>query len=171
MIAFRTFEQAPPGEVPIGIPLDYPWTMRVCNEEQSIALAKEGWIVVSQEQYDAHVLSLEERYSAWEATRQAIAIEAAIAQAMAFGQSILIGFRAENVAMGVIQDNMTGWLLNKLSPVMDAILTGSLAESITRLKAIPVAEYDGKYMTVPRMIQFINKIETYLGVPLTTELV
>lgn len=99
-----------------------------------------------------------------------IRIQQAIADAMAFGQKILIDFRAENVAMGVLQDNMTGWLLNKLSSVMDAVLTGSLTEAIARLKAIPTSEYDGKYMTVPRMIQFINKIEVYLGVPLTTEL-
>lgn len=99
-----------------------------------------------------------------------IRIQQAIADAMAFGQKILIDFRAENVAMGVLQDNMTGWLLNKLSSVMDAVLTGSLTEAIARLKAIPTVEYDGKYMTVPRMIAFINKIETYLGLPLTTEL-
>jgi len=99
-----------------------------------------------------------------------IRVQEAISKATLFGQDILIQFRAENVAMGVLQYNMTGWLLNKLSAVMDAILTGSLTESIARLKAIPIAEYDGKYMTVPRMIQFINKIETYLGLPLTTEL-
>ena len=170
MIAFRTFQQAPSSEVPIGIPLDYPWNMRVCDEQEAASLGKQGWIVLSQDQYDAHVLSLEERYNAWEASKQAIAIEAAIADAMAFGQNILITFRAENVAMGVLQDNMTGWLLTKLSSVMDAVLTGSLSEAILRLKAIPVAEYDGKYMTVPRMIQFINKIEAYLGLPFTTEL-
>jgi hypothetical protein len=129
-----------------------------------------GFSLLTEEEYAEFVSSIQPEIDAWNATRQALQIEAAIAQAMAFGQNILITFRAENVAMGVLQDNMTGWLLTKLSSVMDAILTGSLSEAIVRLKAIPIAEYDGKYMTVPRMIQFINKIEVYLGVPLTTEL-
>lgn len=170
MIAFKTFGQAPAASVPTGMPLDNPWMMQYCAEDEVQSLRASGWKVLSDDAYQAYVDSLADVMAAYETSLPALYIQGLVTSAMMFGQQILIQFRAENVAMGIMQDNMTGWLLEKLSSVMEAILAGSLSEAIVRLKAVPIAEYDGKYLTVPRMISFINKIEVYLGIPLTTEL-
>ena len=170
MIAFRTFQQAPREEVPLGIPLDYPWTARMCTEDQITSLRKEGWIVVTQEEYDANVLSLQERYDAWQEARLRLGIEEVVSSASRFGSELMITFAAENVLLGITQEGKTGEVLTKLAGVQLAMQAGSLYEAITRIRAIPLEEYDTKYITEARLLVFINKIEEYLGLPLSTEI-
>jgi hypothetical protein len=97
-------------------------------------------------------------------------VKQSINNAMVFGQSLLLDFSTENVLMGITQEGKTGEVLSKLSTVLPAIQSGSLYEAISRIKSIPSSDYDSKYITEARLLIFINKIEVYLGIPLSTEL-
>lgn len=96
-----------------------------------------------------------------------IATQKAVAAAMAFGQNLMTEFAAENVMLGITQDGKTGEVLDKMAPVMAALQSGSLYEAISRAQAIDPADYDEKYVTHARLWAFINKLEAYLGLPLS----
>lgn len=170
MLAFKTFSQAPPSDVPPGIPLDYPWVFRLCTELEAESLKKDGWVVTTQENFGNHVASLSERYDAWQTARTQLGIESIVSDATRFGQGLLVSFAAENVLMGITQEGKTGEVMDKLALVLPAVQAGSLYLAIERIRAIPSSEYDTKYVTAARLITFINKIETYLGMPLSNAL-
>lgn len=94
-------------------------------------------------------------------------IQRIVADAMAFGQKLMTEFAAENVMLGITQDGKTGEVLDKMAPVMAALQSGSLYEAISRAQAIDPADYDDKYVTHARLWAFINKLEAYLGLPLS----
>ena len=171
MIAYKPFSQAPAANTPVGIPSDYPWVMRQLREQEDISkLKKEGWIILTDIEYEEHIASLSERYLAWETARTQLGIEGVVSAATRFGQEIMVSFAAENVLLGITQEDKTGEVLNTLTGVLAAIQAASLYEVIIRIKAIPETDYDLKYITEARLVAFCNKIETYLGLPLTTEL-
>lgn len=93
-----------------------------------------------------------------------------IEAAKKFGNEISNEFSAENVLLGISADNMTGTVLNALAGVLVACTAGSLKEAITRTKALPSESKDAKYVTDARLLAFVNKIETYLQIPLSTTL-
>lgn len=95
-------------------------------------------------------------------------VKIVIQNAMNFGNGLIMEFAAENVAMGITQDGMTGVVRRNCSQVIDCLLTGSLYDAIIELRAIPEDKKDAKYLTNARLLIFINKIETYLGIPLST---
>lgn len=97
-------------------------------------------------------------------------VENIIQLAMTFGAKLLREFAAQNVLLGITQEGKTGEVLTKLMNVQLAVQAGSLYEAIDRIRAIPPTDYDGKYITEARLLTFINKIEAYLGLPLSTEL-
>lgn len=95
------------------------------------------------------------------------ATEVAVANAIMFGQKLITEFAAENVRLGITQDGQTGVVLDKMAPTMTALQSGSLYEAMTRALAIDPQDYDAKYVTHARLMTFINKIEAYLGLPLS----
>lgn len=97
-------------------------------------------------------------------------IEQIVSAASQFGQSLVITFAAENVLLGITQEGKTGEVLNKLASVMPPLQAGSLYEAIARIRAIPPTEYDSKYITSARLLDFVNKIEAYLGLPISESL-
>ena len=101
---------------------------------------------------------------------QAEALRQIIIGAEAFGKKLSQDFKIENVVLGITQDGMTGTVLDKMSRVMAALDSGSLHEAISRIKAIPEADKDAKYITDARLLEAANKLEAYLGLPLSTEL-
>lgn len=151
----------------MGIPLDYPWVLRHCRDEEIPELKQEGYTIVTQEEYDNHVASLADRYAAWESARTQLGIETVVSAASHFGQGLMITFAAENVLLGITQEGKAGEVLNKLSHVMAALQAGSLYEAMSRVRAIPGTDYDVKYITEARLLLFINRIEAYLGLPLS----
>lgn len=98
------------------------------------------------------------------------AAKAAVGAAIGFGQGLVTEFAAENVILGITADNMTGAVLTKMQGVLVAVQSGSLYEAITRAKAIPAEDKDVKYITDARLLAFVNKIETFLGVELSETL-
>ena len=57
-----------------------------------------------------------------------------------------------------------------MTEVLLALQTGSLYDAIAEAKAIPVESKDETFLSDARLLLFINKIETYLEVPLSTVL-
>lgn len=98
------------------------------------------------------------------------AVVNAVRGAMSFGNKLMTEFIVENVKMGITQDGMTEIVLDAMSGVMNALQAGSLYLAIDRIKAIPVESKDAKYITDERLLTYVNKIEEYLGFPLSGEL-
>lgn len=55
MIAFKTYAQAPTDTLPDGIPLSAVWMQQSCDESEYDQLIDNGFMVVSDEEYDAYV--------------------------------------------------------------------------------------------------------------------
>lgn len=97
-------------------------------------------------------------------------VRSAISRAMAFGNTLITEFAADNVMLGITVDGMTGAVLDKMASVAAAATTGSLYEAIARIKAIPEEDKDAKYITDARLLELCNKVETYLNIPLSESL-
>lgn len=91
-----------------------------------------------------------------------------IEDAMNFASKLMVQFTTENIIMGITQDGMTGHVRKTLSEVTMCLITGSLYDAIYEVKSIPAEKRDVKYLSDARLLIFINKIETYLGVTLST---
>jgi len=97
-------------------------------------------------------------------------IESAVISAREFGMHLMVTFAAENILLGITQEGKTGEVLTKMAGVMPALQAGSLYEAINQLRAIPPEQYDTKYVTAARLLSAVNKIETYLELPLSESL-
>lgn len=160
MIAFKTFEQCPEELRPAGIPLAYPWMESVILDQQHAeSLVASGFTLMTDDQYAQY--------------RSNIVIIDIVTQAIindtAFGDELITEFSAENVILGISELGKTGDILDILSPVIEALRAGSLIEAITRAKEISLASYDDIFITKPRLLIFINKLEDHLGITLTTD--
>ena len=97
-------------------------------------------------------------------------IENIILKSINFGNQLISEFAAENVIMGITQDGMTGTVRKRMSEIVNALNTGSLYDAINEARAVPPEHKDSKYITDVRLLQFINKIEAYLGLPQSSSL-
>lgn len=159
MIAFKTF--AVLGETPPdGVSSYYPAQEVVVDGISAIQMLNAGYAVMTEEDYQKYKKSV---------NPQAY-VEEALQSAMDFGTQCLREFSAENVLLGITQAGMTGTILTILTNVMQALLAGSLYEAIARIRAVDPADYDGTYLNATRCLAFINKIEAYLGLPLSESL-
>lgn len=170
MIAFKVFQLCPVEQRPLGIPLSYPWIQQSCSESEAPAMTRKGWTVMSEDDYLAYVASEADRITEYEAVKTQLAVEQSLQAAMNFGTQCLREFSAQNVLLGITQSGMTGTILTILTGVMQALLAGSLYEAMARVRAVDPADYDGTYLNATRCLTFINKIETYLGLPLSESL-
>jgi len=93
-----------------------------------------------------------------------------IQNAIEFGVNLVIEFATENVILGITQSGMTSTVRANMSEVLSAIQTGSLYDARTALLNLPEENKDATFITDARILIFVNKIETYLGLPLTTEI-
>ena len=86
------------------------------------------------------------------------------------GQQIINDSATENIMLGITQAGKTSIVRKALREVVDCLVTGSLYDAIAEIRAIPQESYDSTFITPVRMLKIINKIETYLKQPLSTEL-
>jgi hypothetical protein len=90
-------------------------------------------------------------------------VSAAIARAVVFGQGLILEYATSNViaafSLEQIKDIMT-----RTAAVQQALNTGSLYVAMDALDNI---ETDETLITPTRVLEFKNKIETYLGLPLS----
>lgn len=86
-----------------------------------------------------------------------------ILSAAGFGTVLMAQFGAENVLMGLTEDQMDQ-CLTTLEPVVLACVSGSLKIAINRMNRVPL---DGIVLTAARIQKYRNLIEDYLGIPRT----
>jgi hypothetical protein len=159
MIAYKPYHLAPEASRPAGVLLDYPWQIEVADGTSEAR----GFTVVTQEEYDQLLLSLD---SLNQASMQISAIKnAVLTPAITFGQELVITFAAENIGLGITQAGMTTAVRTATANTVAALQTGSLYDAITAARSIPVESYDSTFITQARILLFINKIEDYLGIP------
>lgn len=170
MKAFKTFLSAPKESVPIGIPLDYPWMLVECNESEVEKYRASGFTVTTDETYNEYLANIEPFYNAWQAARSLIGVEQIVSDAQKFGFNLIISFAAENILLGISQLGMTTSVRATTAGVVNALMTGSLYDAIAEAKAIPAENKDSVFVTDARLLTFINKIETYLGISLSESL-
>jgi hypothetical protein len=89
--------------------------------------------------------------------------------ARTFGQLLIDDFAAENILLGITQSGMTNQIRKTLTEATLCLLTGSLYDAIHEAREIPEEEKDGVFINNARLLSFINRIESYLGLPLSTE--
>lgn len=155
LVAFKVYAQNPSG-VPEGVPSSFPWMIEYpASSDEAQTLMAKGFKVVSPEEYDAYT----------KAVYPYLKVQEVIEDAIIQGDKLLVEFAAENVLLGITQAGKTSEVMEKLASVNDAISTGSLYEAISRIKAIPVEDYDTTFITQARLLTFIHKIEQYLGMP------
>jgi hypothetical protein len=97
-------------------------------------------------------------------------VQSALSSAKAFGEALMSEFTVENIMLGITADNMTGTVRKNMAEVIMALQTGSLYDAIVEAKAIPAEDKDAKYITDARLLSFVNKIETKLGITLSVSL-
>jgi hypothetical protein len=93
-----------------------------------------------------------------------------LAPAREIGQAIINSFAAENILLGITQYGKTNDVRKACSQITDALTTGSLYDAIAEARNIPSELKDSIFLTDARLLGMINKIETYLGKPLSTKL-
>jgi hypothetical protein len=91
-------------------------------------------------------------------------IKEAVKNAIEFGESLIIDFSADSIALGITQLGITDQLIEKTSKVINALKTGSLYLAIDEIKNIPISNLDATILTPLRLKVFRNKIEAYLGI-------
>lgn len=155
LIAFKTYAQYG-GQLPTGVSPLQPWMIDYpLSSDDALILAQKGFKVLTEEDYESYLISISPY----------LKIQGVITDAIEFGDRLLVEFAAENVILGINQAGKTSEVLGKLSSVNDAISTGSLYEAVSRIKAVPVGDYDSTFITIGRLVLFVNKIEAYLGLP------
>lgn len=121
-----------------------------------IAASSAKWEVVAKE-VDPAVKALEDA-------------KVLLASAISFGSELIIQFGAENMVLGITQDNMTKTVRENMSGILSAISTGSLKDAILEIKELPESAKDPKYLTDERLLVYLNKIENFLGLELSESL-
>lgn len=92
-----------------------------------------------------------------------------IIPARAFGNEFVDRFAAANVLLGITQAGMTNHVRKAMREVLDALATGSLYDAIYEIRQIPEESKDPVFINDTRLLEAINAIETYLEIPLSTE--
>jgi hypothetical protein len=135
----------------------------------------DGWTVVSDDEYAAYVSGHELAIQAWSELQASRALlvsvrDGILMPAIDYGNLLIREFASENILMGITQAGMTSTVRLVMSDVITALGTGSLYDAIHAARAIPVTSYDSTFITQARILQFINKVEAYLGLPPSGEI-
>lgn len=97
-------------------------------------------------------------------------VQSVITAAITFGNQLVISFAAENVLLGITQTNKTKEVSDYLANVLRYIQSGSLYEvinEINRLETEGLPSELSPFVTTSRLLSFKNKVEAYLGIPLS----
>ena len=97
-------------------------------------------------------------------------VEFAVFNARVFGSNLIEKFSAQNILLGITQLGKTADVRRALADVISCLETGSLYDAMDQVRAIPAESKDAVFVTDARMLGFINSIETYLGLPKSSQL-
>lgn len=101
------------------------------------------------------------------ANHNSIDVKNIIRSAILFGQELTLDFAAENVAMGITQAGKTKLIADTCQSAFYYLSTGSLYEARTEMLDLTITEPMSPFLTHARRLAFVNKIEQYLGIPLS----
>lgn len=90
-----------------------------------------------------------------------------ISKAMDFGKQVMVEFSAENVLMGITQQNKTKQVITFLNDVKNAMDTGSLyiaIDEIDKIVNLGIPEELSPFITEERLMIFKQKIQSYLEI-------
>jgi hypothetical protein len=165
MKSYKTYRQHP--NPPEGVSPEWVWQM--CDGSLP------GWTVVTDDQYEELTAAHSDSVTAWDEWRQQRATMVAVrdgilSPAMTFGQQIIKEFAAENIALGITQAGMTTRVRQVTADIVNALSTGSLYDAIQAAKVVTLEQKDATFITDARLLACVNKIETYLGIPLSATL-
>ena len=72
--------------------------------------------------------------------------------------------------LGITQAGMTNTVRKRLGEVTNCLITGSLYDAMNEARLIPAEHKDSTFITNARLLSFINRIETFLGIALSETL-
>ena len=95
-----------------------------------------------------------------------------VSNAIAFGNSLIVQYAAQNVSLGITQAGKTAAVMNYMNLLTSCLSTGSLYEAINQMNVILADTSDTKtnlapFVTNNTIYFYLNQIQTYLGIPLT----
>lgn len=90
-------------------------------------------------------------------------------EAKNFGIKLQEEFIANNLLLGITQRGLTKHVRKTLQEVNDCITTGSLYDAIDEISRVRPEDFDDAIITAQRLLVFRNKIEEYLGLPLSQQ--
>lgn len=115
-----------------------------------------------EDQFTTEIIDVSQEYVLKNARSQ-------IAANRRFGTSLVDDFAIENVSLGINAEQSDG-VLTVLGGVLTALSSGYLETAIRMVKAVNPAVFDGTFLSESRLLSYVNRIETYLGIELSTEL-
>jgi hypothetical protein len=65
MIAFKIYQSCPEEKRPVNIPLAWPWQEQICTEAQAEALQNQGFIIMTEVDYEAYKAQYQSEIDAW----------------------------------------------------------------------------------------------------------
>jgi hypothetical protein len=173
MIAYIPYEFNP--DRPNGIPLKWPWRSITVH---SASEAPEGYIVITEEEFNNIIENLKPEYQAWEQQNNLIEntnkyIDSLIDKTINECQKIKKEFIRENILLGISHLSfkgipLTDHVLNITSKIMMAFETGSTKSAIRRIIELNPDDFDGVILNEERILKLRNKIESFHGWPLST---
>jgi len=159
---------------PIGIPDEWPAEVADIGEALELPpeyLASKGWMLMSQEDLDTQKATNRAKYNNWFNDYKKLSnktvpiqtiVERKIINAQVFGNSIILEFAAENVLLGYDLTDIKN-IIVLTSKVLAALQTGSLYVALDELELVE----ENAYISQERKTKYRNKLQSYLGIPLT----
>lgn len=100
-------------------------------------------------------------------------VQASIQNAQTFGNNLLLEFAADNVLAGITQAGKTIPVSDYLENAYNYLSAGSLYAGIQEINTLIADTSDDKtncapFITNDVLYNYMNKIQTYLGIPLTS---
>lgn len=115
----------------------------------------------------AEIESLADSYLAYQSEYN---LKRIVEGALGKGQALIQEFITENLVLGITQAGKTKEVRQAMAEVTSCLMTGSLYDAIDELRLIPTEAKDATFITDVRILSYINKIESYLGLELSTEI-
>jgi len=123
---------------------------------------QDGTTVDHPDQFTIQQTNVTQQYQLSEALQS-------LKSARSFGNNLVDTFAIENVILG-INDSRSDQILAILFPALSALSNGYLETAIRRVKEIDSSNFDGVFLNEGRLLGYVNKIEAFLGLSLSTSL-
>lgn len=161
MVAFKTFSQLEESQRPVGIPAAWPWQEMNCTPEQSQALETQGYIVLSNEDYDSYKATHQSSFNAWMASNTLAltmsAIDAKILSYQLIAPKLLRELYVENT-VGGISTVQSDQMFDDYFDILVRVREGAFPTALRRLQF----KRPSGFVTQAIIDRWITKITSYL---------